>query len=130
MAGDPPIHVYPDPDGNPDSEIPSSEPLAQGAIATGAGAVGAAGAGVLLGFILPPGVAGSASFSAALVFARAVNDNWIYASIALGGLSLILQVVNYVRGKKIKERNLTASREVCKLDKVKEELKKFGFDLT
>jgi hypothetical protein len=43
MAGDPPIHVYPDPDGNPDGTIPSSEPLAQSAIAAGAGAVGTAG---------------------------------------------------------------------------------------
>lgn len=129
MAGDPPIHVYPDPDGNPDGTIPSSEPLAQSAIAAGAGAVGTAGVGVALGFILPPGVAASVNMSAALVLTRAVNENWIYASIALGGLSVILQTVNYVRGKRIKEKNIQASRDVCAVVGVKPVLKKHGWDV-
>jgi hypothetical protein len=124
------MHIYPDPDGNPDSEIPSSEPLAQAGIATGAGAVGAAGVGVALGLILPPGIAASANMSAALVLARGVNENWIYASIVLGGLSVILQTWNYVRGKRIKERNVPASRDICEVAGVKPVLKKHGFDVT
>ena len=128
MPPDPPMHVYPDPDGNPDNQIPSSEPLALGAIAAGAGAVGTTGAGVALGLILPPGTA-SANTSMALILTTEMDENWIYLSIALGGLSVILQTWNYIRGKRIKERNVQASRDVCEVVGVKPVLKKHGWNV-
>jgi hypothetical protein len=115
------MHVYPDPNGgsNSNAYVPSDTRLAGAAIASGAVAVGAAAPAV-----------GSALITSALTFLQTAPSQTAGADRVLGvihglgagqvavilifgSLSVLLQVVNLLKGYRMKERLRRLSDRVC-----------------
>lgn len=93
-------HVYPDPDGA-NTTAPSSIPLDAASIAAGTASVGAAVAGAvdsgIIGFLIPPSMAASASSTISLAV-RPMSEGYVWAVIGFGALSVILGTINLLWG--------------------------------
>ena len=116
MAEDPPMHIYPNPDGiNSSTTVPSNTVLDGASLASGAIAVGIAVAGsgtatepVFLFFQSAARTGGFLSIGAA-------SSGYVAGFIFFGSLSVVLGTINLVRGIRMKERLRNFSRKVYKL---------------
>jgi hypothetical protein len=115
-----PMHVYPDPNGGAKSAayVPSSVPLATGAIVTGGVAVGAAATGFGTGLItnalafLQNAAEGPAVEVSRVAGVHGLTAPYVAVILVFGSLSVVLQVVNLVLGIRMKDRLRKLSGEV------------------
>jgi hypothetical protein len=118
MANDPPMQVYPDPDGTKDSAnyVPVNGPVAMGSIGSGLASVAAAGLGTGMAGQMTPGFLQAAQYQgpvdAAIRLVTAVPIEYVAASIGFGVLSVGLAVWNLVHGYRMRSRLEQLSRDV------------------
>ncbi|RPH55510.1 hypothetical protein EHM82_05175, partial [bacterium] len=115
---DPPVHVYPDPDGatNNANYVPSNVIVDGAGIAAGLISAGAAAAGT--GAAIEAGTAflqsAATAGDVAVNFITAVPIQYVAVSILFGLLSVGLNAWNLVHGYRMKLRLIKLSRDVCK----------------
>lgn len=116
MPGDPPLHVYPDPDGaNSDNYAPSNVPLDALSLASGAAAVvtGVAGSGSgtdLPAFLFQYGT--TAAQEGGFLFFGGASPGYVAAFTFFASLSVVLGTINLVLGLRMKKRLHQLSRQV------------------
>jgi hypothetical protein len=121
--GDPKMGVYPDPDGGARSNnyVPSSVPLSSGGIISGGIAVGAAATGFSTSLItnalafLQGGSYNAPAEASRVMGVHGLTAPYVAVILVFGSLSVILQVINLVRGLRMRERLKTLSSKVCSL---------------
>jgi hypothetical protein len=116
MAEDPPMHVYPNPDGtNSATTVPSNTILDATSLASGAIAVGIAVAGS--GTATEPALLflQSAGRSGGFLSIGAASSGYVAAFIFFGSLSVVLGTINLLMGIRTKERLRNFSRRVYQL---------------
>jgi hypothetical protein len=118
---DPPMHVYPDPDGttNSDAFAPSNTNLDAASLASGAVAVGVAvaGSGTAtsgIGFLFQT-APHAAQASGGFLFFGSASAGYVAAFIFFASLSVVLGTINLVMGLRMKKRLEGFSRSVYKL---------------
>jgi hypothetical protein len=116
---DPPVHVYPDPDGAtnnanyvPSNVIVDGAGIAAGLISAGAAAAGTGAAIEASAFLQSAAQAGAAGTAVNLI--SAVPIQYVAVSILFGLLGVGLNVWNLVHGYRMKVRLLKLSRDICK----------------
>jgi hypothetical protein len=119
MPGDPPLHVYPDPDGaNSDYYAPSNIPLDSASLASGAIAVGVAVAGSGSGspidaFLFQYGP--DAVREGGFLFFGGASPGYVAAFTFFASLSFVLGTINLLLGLRMKKRLHQLSRQVHQL---------------
>jgi hypothetical protein len=118
-----PMHVYPDPDGtaNSNAYVPSNTATATGATVSGAISVAAAAPAVgpilitnALAF-MQNAYAGNAQEVHRFMGLHDLKPGYVAIVVFFGSLSVLLQVINLVRGLRMKERLRKLSAQVCGL---------------
>lgn len=118
MPSDPPMHVYPDPDGGADNYAPSNVPLDAASLASGAIAVGVAVAGSGSGsdinaFLFQYGP--DAVREGGFLFFGGASPGYVAAFTFFASLSVVLGTINLVLGLRMKGRLHQFSRQVYQL---------------
>lgn len=116
MAEDPPMHVYPNPDGTDSATtVPSNTVLDGASLASGAIAVGIAVVGS--GTATEPALLflQSTAKSGGFLWIHAASSGYVAGFIFFGSLSVVLGTINLIRGIRLKERLRNLSRKVYQL---------------
>jgi hypothetical protein len=117
MPDDPPMHVYPDPDGTssattvPSNAVLDGVSLVSGAVAVGVAAVGS-GTATDTAFLF---FQSERAASGGTLFIHAASSGYVAAFIFFASLSVVLGTINLLNGIRMKERLRQFSRKVHQL---------------